>query len=296
MFGVLIPVGPGDEELDRLTDTLESLIAHEPADRVRLVLVDDAPRPRPLAEHAPLPNVEVIRTPLWEQGTPDPMSAMVAGTCEGMRALAATDVAFALKLDTDALVIAPFADKLQAVFEAEPDVGVAGSYDRTCTGAARDFSFWERELRLNRLPLQVLRIKGRRKPAWKPRTDRRRAAALERRAAASGYRRGEHCQGGSYAVARSMLDHGDLFDFRPWIGGRVGEDVVIGLLCRAAGLRLRGLVGEREPFGLGHIGLPGDPDWLAERGHSIVHSLKDTDTRRESDLRAHFRARRVAAT
>ena len=83
MFAVLVPVGPGSAELARFRDLLDSVLAYEPAGSFRLIVVDDSPRPRDFGTGA-----TVIRTPLWREGRrpPDPLSAMVAGTVEGLLA------------------------------------------------------------------------------------------------------------------------------------------------------------------------------------------------------------------
>jgi hypothetical protein len=78
----------------------------------------------------------------------------------------------------------------------------------------------------------------------------------------------------------------DLLSWSPWVKTHLGEDVVLGILCAAAGLRQQSLVGPNEPFGIAHTGLPAEPEWLVERGHSIVHSLKAEDPAAESRLRA----------
>src|SRR5262249_55663516 len=94
---VLIPVGPGAEEEERLDALLASLRAFEPG--MRVLAVDDGPAPRELP-------VESLRTAIWE-GDPTPYEAMTAGTLDGLAALAGAD--WVLKLDTAALVIPPFA-------------------------------------------------------------------------------------------------------------------------------------------------------------------------------------------
>src|ERR1700733_3208646 len=153
MFAVLIPVGPGQQEIERLRDTLSSLRAFEGSDEVNLLLVDDNDVPRDLASVAGRgASCEVLRTPLWRNGPPDPYSAMVAGTIEGMRAAARHQPEFLLKLDTDALVIAPVADKLRAAF-SQDGVGLVGSYTHTCTGARRDWSGWKTKLRRATRPI-----------------------------------------------------------------------------------------------------------------------------------------------
>jgi len=67
---------------------------------------------------------------------------------------------------------------------------------------------------------------------------------------------------------------------------------VLGLLCAAAGFRMRGMVEDGEPFGVVWRGLPAPPADLLDRGFSIVHSVKDGPHGTEAELRAWFRARR----
>jgi hypothetical protein len=95
--------------------------------------------------------------------------------------------------------------------------------------------------------------------------------------------------GGAYAVSRSLLDLAGDWTWRPWVNSDLSEDVVLGLLCAAAGLRMEGLVASGDPFGVSWRGLPGDPDDLIKRGFSIVHSLKDCAYGTEWQLRDRFR-------
>ncbi|WP_432504980.1 hypothetical protein [Kineococcus arenarius] len=296
MFSVLIPVGPKPVELARLQDTVDSLRAHEPAEDVRLVLVDDSLTPRPqLAElEWPTPPV-VVRTPLWEASAPpDLKSALVAGAMEGLRAAAAEAPEFCLKMDTDALVIAPFADKVRAALAADPTVGMLGSYDRRCTGERRDWEHKGRAIAAASRPVTVWRRSTRfRVPTgfwYKPAALRARARDLTQQALANGYELGAHCLGGAYAVSPALLQRTDLLDWRPWVRTPdVGEDVTVSLAVFAAGLRIRGMVDRDEPFGLAFQGLPADPRWLVENGHSLVHSLKDHRGSSEEELRTWFR-------
>lgn len=170
---------------------------------------------------------------------------------------------------------------------------MVGSYDRMCTGAVRDWSGWEPGVRAVGRPWRLTRAGARPRELWRrPRHDRLRARAVLMAARANGYVTGSHCLGGAYAVTPRLLARHDLLDWRPWIRTQLGEDVVVGLLCAAAGLRGRSLVDPGEPFGLAHTGLPGEPAWLMERGHGIVHSLKTPEQGGEQRLRAYFRRHR----
>ena len=288
MFAVLVPVGPGSAELARFRDLLDSVVAYEPAGSFRLIVVDDGPRPRDFGTGA-----TVIRTPLWREGRrpPDPLSAMVAGTVEGLRAAAGAE--FVVKLDTDALVIAPFADAVRRALDGH---GVVGSYDVMSNGHVRSWDWWPPLLERAARAVQVFRPpKGSLVPrvARKRRADRRMARRVLAEAVARGYEPGAHCLGGAYAVSSALLERHDLLSWRPWVGADLGEDVVVGVLAGAAGVRMASAVGPGEPFGLQQVGLPDDPETLVARGHSIIHSVKASGHGSEDELRAWFRARRL---
>ena len=197
-----------------------------------------------------------------------------------------------LKLDTDALIIAPFAESLAATFAADPSLGVVGAYDRSPDGGRRDWSMWSGPIRRSTWPIRLARGGPQpRRVVWLGRVERR--AARRTVAAARGnprYELGAHCLGGAYAVSSRLLRHAREWDSRTWVNANLGEDVVLGLLCGAAGLSMRGMVQDGEPFGVKWKGLPAAPQALVERGFSIVHSLKSGEHGSEADLRAWFRS------
>ena len=292
MLGLMIPVGPDADEPERLVDTLESVRAYEPSRQIHLVVVDDCAQPRRLpVDQREWASVDIVRTPLWDRGTPDPYSAMVAGTLQGMVAAGRHSPELLLKLDTDALLIAPAADKLRALL-GDRSLGVVGSYTHTCTGARRDWSGWRKRLLRARLPIAV--IPGRRSPGLRSLGNARAAGELLSRARANGYVWGAHCLGGAYAVGPALLERTDLLDWRPWVRTGLGEDVVIGLLATVAGLRIEGSVGLGETFGLAWQNLPLPPEQLLSNRYSVVHSVRDQLYGGESELRSFFRSRRPA--
>jgi hypothetical protein len=297
VFAVLIPVGPSARDLARLDDAVEALRTAEPATEIELLLVDDSPAPRDLAGRVQWRTARVLRTALWDgPHAPDAYSAMVAGTLAGLSAAAELEPEFVLKLDTDALTIAPFAGAIRAALVADPAIGVVGSYDRTCTGGTRDWSLWEPALAHLWRPFTLMpsdRGWPGRRPVWRSSAARRASRRLLGQARQHGYVTGAHCLGGAYAVSPALLARTDLFDPQPWLYTGLAEDVVVGLLCHAAGLRARGLVGEGEPFGLAHVGLPAEPSELIDRGHSIVHAVKDPDPVVEAQMRTAFRLARA---
>ena len=283
---VVVPVGPDPAEEERLRDLVEAIRAFE--SEVALVFVDDAPAPREAL--ATGYGATVVRTGV-DVGAVDPYSAMVAGTLSALGAARGHDLI--VKLDTDAVVAGPFVEALREALDRFPDAGVLGSYDVTCTGVSRDFSTWRRPIRRLARPVLIRRgppfVEVVAPAAW-----RRRISVL-RAARRHGYVAGEHCLGGAYAVRGRLVDElasrGWLTP-APWLGTWLGEDVVLGLLARACGYALRGLVGPGEPFGLARDGLPAPPDDLLANGHTILHSVKNDPRYSEAELRDHFRARR----
>jgi hypothetical protein len=123
----------------------------------------------------------------------------------------------------------------------------------------------------------------------------RRAVAVLDEARRNGYGLGANCLGGAYAISSRLAKRRDLLDWRPWVGTGLSEDVVLGVLCGAAGLRMRSLTAPGEPFGIAQTGLPKPPGELITSGHSIVHSVK-ADPATESRWRAEFRAARRATS
>jgi hypothetical protein len=286
VFSVIVLVGPGDHEVERLSDTLDSLRAHAGAGPFRLILTDDGPQPRRLERL--WPGASILRTALWERHRPDPVSARTAGLIEALRR---AEGDFALKLDTDAVVIAPFAEWIQSTLRGDPSIGIVGAYDVAAAGGQRDWSMWPAVIRRTTWWIRAVRPPGRLPQITIPSREALTANRAVVRAASANpsYSLGAHCLGGAYAVSRSLLARRDLLDWRPWIRTQLEEDVLLGLLSGAAGLRMLGAVGAGEPFAVSWKGLPAEPARLLARGHSIVHSVKDGAHGTESQLRAWFR-------
>lgn len=281
-FVVFIPVGPEPEDLRRLEAVTESLEANIGSSGA-LVLVDDGPPGRDLPAHVAWhpEQTAVLRAPL--AGSPFLANdRMTASTLMFLRWLSESPYEYALKLDTDALVIGDFRPGLEAAFQ-DPSLGLCGACERNVAGGPpRDISLWRRQLLLACSPVQIrtgsespriaLHVVG---TGGRQRRFLTRAVTSARR---HGYRLGEHCLGGSYAVpasaARAIRIAGGLDDPTITRGTGLGEDVILALLLRSAGFRLRSLVASGEPFALQHEGLLATPEELVAAEHAVVHSLK----------------------
>jgi hypothetical protein len=290
---VAVPVGPTRIDAVRGADLLDALMAYEPAARV--VLIDDAHRADrdldALAERHP--GVTLVRNPRDGRGPPT-----LGGLCVAtVTALAWTREnapgAWCLRLDTDALVIAPFARSVEAALG--PGVGVAGSCDWTCNGDQRTWPGWARAVSQHARPVWLHRRPPRPgRHAQQALVGRNAKVRREIRAAlAGGYAPGRHCLGAGYAVSAeliaAMADAGMLEDPLRWRDTLIGDDVMIAVRAAGLGLELRDL---NEVFGLYHVGLPDSPQRLAERGFAIVHSVRNDARFDEESIRAWFRVRR----
>ena len=274
-----MPVGPGPQELSRCQAAAESL-TREPAVE-RLVLIDDTTEslagidgPRTVTLPHPLKGSRANR-----------YDRIAVATLAGLGWVAEHDAAdVVLKLDTDALVIAPFAEKLSSAF-ADPTVGMAGSYDVTCNGDPRSFSPWAQKVRRTSGFVQPRRI------ALSRRGRRARRFILEARQC--GLVWGEHPLACAVAITRPALEgmgeHGRFLDPLTFLGTGLGDDPILAILVRRAGFRIVGHVCDGETFGVAWRGLPDTPTRLAERGYSIIHSVKNDERFSEREILDCFR-------
>lgn len=297
---VLMAVGPGDQEVRRADDVINSVLHHEPSVEV-VLLVDDAPGERSLmAELGSGRPIAVIENPRGGRGE-GLWGGLAAGMLAGYGWLhREVGPEVVLKLDTDALVIAPFADRLAEIL-SDPTVGMAGTFSMHCDGRPRPLDRWDFRVRRRRFVVRPFRdanlATGRlrlRHSLWGDSATLRRRIAAARR---HGYQYGEHCLGGAYAVPGRFLDRmgerGWYDDWSAWISFDIGEDVCIGVYVHAVGLRLADANGPGQPFGVEYQTLPGPPSELLEAGYSVVHSVKDQAGLEESAIRAFFAARRA---
>ncbi|MCS7034979.1 MAG: hypothetical protein NZ561_13455 [Phycisphaerae bacterium] len=303
-YAVALLVGPKDLEIERCNDLLDAIGVCEPA-RCRMIVIDDAPQDRELGRRLRFPP-QVQPHVVWFQRPKKFGFKQAKGVCGnsllGFQWIArnAPEARFGMKIDTDALVIGPFAQKLAAAFDADPSVGVLGASTRTPEGFERD-NRRSAEL-MRKLHESPLRWSG---PGTWLRGLRRwladRGGAMIRRhlsqAVAAGYQYGENCLGGAYAVSRECLAEMDRRGYlaRPdyWTNVDVPEELMMHMYARAAGFRLKDFVAPGEVFGIRFIGLPFDLPELVRRGYSIIHSVKNDQRYTEAQVREFFRAHRL---
>lgn len=294
---IVVAVGPGPREVERLHDLVDSIAAHEPLGV--LVLVDDHPQARHLDRGLSAPRtLQVVSlhhtrpASIYYRRGKGICSAIMTGL---KWAQANTDAAFALKLDTDSLVIGGYRQAIGERFAADPRLGMIGAYELEAHGEVRDWTIHHRALdeltrRLVwRRPRHTLRT-------WNAPL-KRRARRLLSEARERGYRPGEHCLGGGYAVSRRFLDAaadaGLMNDPMLWCAADLPEDVMVGLHVRALGFEFADMVDRGDVFGVRYIGLAFPPAELLARGHAIIHAVKNDPDLDEDEIRAFFREHRL---
>lgn len=298
---LLMSIGPGAAEMGRMQDFLDALFFWEPSVK-SLVFIDDAVEPRFLDKQFFLPSglrVHSIHHPRKGQGQ-GVWGGLAEGILLGLDRIAGhePDASMVLKIDTDALVIGPFADKANRFFAGHQQVGLIGLYDRHCSGAPRSFWPWNRAMLNYGLPIGTARTpRGGRRLRWQVFNEFGRQRRILRRARANGYLWGEHCLGGAYLLradaVRDMHRHGLFGAPEFWRSSLVGEDVVVAAYAKAAGWDLAGHAAAGEIFGIEYTGLPYAPEELDARRYSVVHSIKNHPQLPEEEIRDYFKLKRV---
>ena len=262
---------------------LRSLFAHEPH-LAWLVLVDDSPTRRRLETMIEVPatcRVTVLRHP--RQGIGDGyLGGLCVSVLHGFQWLSMnTTVRFALKIDADSLVVAPFAKRIEQVFTNCPNIGLIGAEGRTCNREQPTYGF---ETRAVSPLLRLAKWLSERSDESTTTTSQAGLDDLSPlaphliRAIRHGYRSMHYCQGGAYAVSSHLLQSmavNNCFASGPsWSFLSIGEDVMMGMFAYSVGMQIRDMSLDNEPFGCHWKGLPYPLDVLKDRKHSILHSLK----------------------
>jgi hypothetical protein len=301
-FAVIVPVGPGPLQAERLLDLLDSLRHYEPEAAFHLYLLDDEADLRsglaPVRGTQPFTVVPNPRKGLgngWAGGLSVGMLTMYKRVLDDR-----VPFEFVLRLDTDALVIAPFAQRIREVFHQSPCPGVIGSvrYLREPEQVRRDTVAVGRALDKLSRPLTLWRRTPVGPPllqaALLPGSRLIRKVILQARS--RGYRVGEQCCGGAFALPFSTLETLAIAGFlqRPmaWLRTPLTDDFVLALMVKACGLEIRDCSDPGQPFAVRYQGLPDTPGKLAQAGHALIHSVKDHAHLKEHLVREFFRQRR----
>lgn len=264
---VVIPAGPGEAQLGRVADLVAAIARHEPRAPAAILVVDDEP-PRRFVD-----GTVVIPNPRRGRGI-GTLGGTCAATFAGLAwAHANHPGAWVLRLDTDADIIGPYAQRVEE--RLQPDDGILGSCHVTCNGERRDVSRIGREVWRHSMPVWAFRRPPRWKWAGRVRPADSRTRGIIRAAMRSGYAPGEHCIAAGSAITPALINaaatRGWLKHPARYINQRLGDDMLLGAMCRAAGLQLRDAT---DIFGIAHRGLPDTRANLKARGFAVIHSVK----------------------
>lgn len=289
---VAILAGPGTQEAERTRDLLDSLAHHEPAAR-RIVIVDDDPK----AQRSWPSHVSVLANPRFGRGI-GTLGGTCAGTLAALRWARERGVGrpgtWVLRLDSDALVIGPVVERVEAAFAEHPTAGVLGIAHRTPNGNERLHPWWDPVVRKHARPMWWWRrppLPGRYLTVAVPVV-----RDTVRQALANGYSPGEHAIAAGCAIRGDLIEAlartGRLDEPRAWLPTLFGDDVMLGAMARALGFALVDLP---SVFGIQHQGLPCAPAACVDRGFGVIHSTKNDTEHPEDEIRAFFRERRAAS-
>ncbi|MGF1495848.1 MAG: hypothetical protein ACFB8W_03345 [Elainellaceae cyanobacterium] len=302
-FVGLIHVGPSQSHLADAIEALDSLFHYE-AGIKGVIAINDATDPQRLQglEQRYSGKLTSVPCPWHSQWSDGIWGRSCSRNLLGLRRAYEQyrPFSFLLKLDTDALVIAPFSANITRFFRQHPEVGLAGTYRLTPQGEVRQAPKWSnlitayanrirfRDLKKNHLSLLYFLTHRR---------EFRRMSTVIQTAIANGYVPSEHCQGGSYAVAYPVIEQlyqqGELNHPEQWLYVNMGEDLLLAIYARYLGYQLADFNRAGEPFGVDYHGLPFTPTELVTRGYAIIHSTNTDPTLSQAEISAFFRDRRT---
>ena len=315
MCCILIPVGPNDAEIDRLSDLLDSLFFFE-SRMSTVLLLDDAQQNRHLAKMFKAPKRVRIKC-LRNLRTPHAAYLPKAGglgsaILQGLGWIARnTHASFVVKLDTDSLIDNHFSKAIQSELYMSSNLGMLGCIGRTCDRTHSLFGYLEDA----RQKIEALSIPVPDRSTWPDDAERievlmpsgrstiTRAQAesilhLRPRlvtALQNGYISGLYCQGGAYVLSARFIELMQTLhlyeDARYWTVLPIGEDLIISLYIYTVGLRLQASVHHTNLFGVQWRGLPFTLEHLEKERYAFLHSVRENSVP-EAQVRSLFKAHR----
>jgi glycosyltransferase involved in cell wall biosynthesis len=278
---IVIPFA--NHELPLILDALRSIdrFVEEPH---HVIAVDDCTKDHVDEELRRLrPDVTVLRNERPHGGRSG-LYVTLANACRA--ALDRLSFRVLLKMDTDALMVGPglVAQAIRA-FEEHPAAGILGSYHVRADGERRDWKKWKMAFWYESNPVRAL---------WGRTVLWRDPIRLARRRP---YDLGENVLGGAYLVRRECLEAmrgAGLLAYRHEAvlrESRMGEDVIMSLMCKAAGFDLLDFGAPEHSMALALADLPLSKEEILRQGKTLVHSVKrGRDGESQEELRAFFRA------
>lgn len=274
-----------EKEYDILIDTIKSVEFYV-KDKHHIIAVDDnSPSRVDERLRKEMPWITVLRTPR-RHGPRSGLYITLAAACK--YALEHFDFKVFVKMDTDALMVGPsLVPKSIERFDANPKLGVLGSYKCRPDGKSRNWYMWKIVLLYESSILRKLLGKP---VLWKQ---------IIREARKNGYDLGENVLGGSYVISEKclkvMYERGYLdYEYENVLTqSKLGEDVIYGLYCRASGYEISDFGRTDEPMVMDLDFLPIAKEEIVLSGKSIIHSIKKgKNGETQEELREYFRSLR----
>jgi len=299
-YALILLLGPGQKEIDRLLDLIYSLrvcqsLLDSEAD---FVIVNDG---NVLLEQlnfvkSYFNGFHIIDNPLYGKSKVV-FDRHASGVISGVDfVLENLDVQFAIKLDTDVFCINSFANRVKLFFEKNNQVGIAGTYLTWPKGECRKPAFLDWASRIENvhkkpfIKIFLIALMTRKWTSIRCHFFRKKMFSL---ALKNGYAYGVHIMGGAYAISSELmhrwkslgyLRYPDLFE-RSYLG----EDSVVTIMAFAAGFQLGCFNANDDVFGVWYRAPELSPQELYESGFSLIHSIKDADPDAERVLRDKYK-------
>ncbi len=297
-LAVVIPVGPNPAEPARLADLLESLARYGEGAIAQVYVVNDGNDPDAIVAAGRACGIAptVVANPRAGIGDGWLGRLTVGLVCAYRLIRSEHPESHVLKLDTDALIIRPFATVLLREFADAPGVGLIGSTGLALPGVVSGNWWHHRIFKMQRPLTRLPDFPWFRQNLFGYNA---RLRAHIRRATARGYRFGESVCGGALALRAeamaALLDLPDMRDHDFLLRTNLGEDVFLSVLVHECGYTLKVHRLPGELFGVAWQGLPAhDVEGVWARGNAIIHSVKSHGPFTEETTRAFFRATRTA--
>lgn len=298
-YGVIVPVGPGREEKDRVSDLLNSLFHYEPHGGRILLVDDDLDGPRSFNVCVPKDcGLHVIGNPRKDRGDGWTGGLCVA-VCSALKWFVEQqeEYDFYLRLDTDSLVINTFKQEIRSQFQRVPKSGILGTFSRYPDGKKRlphDYSHTTVKRLVKRVTkwVDISREKG---IDIKVSSKDRLIRNIVKKAIYNGYTPGFYVQGGGYAVKSNLAESlysEVLKEPLNFVSLPFGEDVWMTILAYYEEFEVNNFNQRGEPFGVQDSKIPGSCSQMIKEGRSILHSVRDGPNQEEEQVREYFQNQR----
>ena len=296
-YSMVLLLGPGQVETNRAYDLLESIHRYEVTAKqdLHFIVVNDGNQDldqlKPLLDK--FARSDIIPNPL--HGVSDILyDRLAAGVFSGIRFAVSKGLPdFVMKIDTDAICISPFANRICEYFKTNPSVGFAGTYLEWPDGESRIGDFirdWEKPThnvyRKTFLKNFLIAIYEKNYKVIARHFKRKK---LFRAALANGYKYGYHVQGGASAISRAALEiwakNKTIDDPLLFSRSCLGDDIIFSLLAAATGLQLADFNKDGDVFGIWFRQPTYPVSQLKTRGYALLHSIKCKNMEDEIKLR-----------